>query len=133
MSRACGECTMCCRLPGVVELSKPAGEWCKHCAIGKGCTIYEERPSSCKFFECLWLTDERMPEDLRPDKSKVIFYPPAEQPYPDKVVDLIVMEDPKQSGRWQSGAVGRLVNSFRHQGLTLCVVSGDRNEVLPPL
>ncbi len=115
MSRACGECTMCCRLPGVVELSKPAGEWCKHCAIGKGCTIYEERPSSCKFFECLWLTDERMPEDLRPDKSKVIFYPPAE------------------SGRWQSGAVGRLVNSFRHQGLTLCVVSGDRNEVLPPL
>jgi len=30
--RACGNCTLCCKVNGVPELEKPVDEWCKHCA-----------------------------------------------------------------------------------------------------
>lgn len=73
-----------------------------------------------------------MPEELRPDLCKVILYPPDEQPFSGETVDLIVMEDPKQPGRWKDGSVGRMINSFLHQGLTLCVVSGNRYHLLKP-
>lgn len=68
----CGNCTLCCKLTAVPELNKPAGSWCKHCKAGKGCTIYDDRPESCKNFRCVWLTGG-LPPELRPDKSRVIF------------------------------------------------------------
>jgi len=51
--RECGDCNMCCKLPSVKNLKKDY-EWCKHCEIGVGCKIYEERPKQCKDFYCLW-------------------------------------------------------------------------------
>lgn len=74
--KSCGECTECCRLLEVVELSKPAHVPCEH--IGKGCEIYETRPQSCRNFQCLWSTgfiegDERR----RPDKLGLMFNPGA--------------------------------------------------------
>ena len=42
--RSCGSCSECCRLIGVEELAKPAGQWCTHCDPGHGCRIYPERP-----------------------------------------------------------------------------------------
>ena len=69
----CGTCTLCCKLVHVYELDKPVGRWCPHCSLGKGCQIYEARPTECKTWNCLWLqgafgTDP----DLRPDKCKVV-------------------------------------------------------------
>jgi hypothetical protein len=65
--RSCGECNLCCKLEKI-ENFKPARKWCHHCTIGKdGCGIYETRPSACKNFNCLWKTNEEMPEDMRPD------------------------------------------------------------------
>ena len=52
--RGCGSCTLCCKLIGVTELEKPAGEWCKHCEVGKGCKIYAERPETCSAWHCGW-------------------------------------------------------------------------------
>jgi hypothetical protein len=41
--RACGSCTLCCKVVGVLEIGKAAGAWCPHCAGAKRCTIYEAR------------------------------------------------------------------------------------------
>jgi hypothetical protein len=68
--RECGNCTMCCKLLAVEALEKPAGVMCKH-ACGK-CAIYEERPTGCRTYSCLWLTDERVPEDFKPSKVKAV-------------------------------------------------------------
>jgi hypothetical protein len=83
MTNHCGSCTACCRIYAIAEMpDKKAGDWCKHCDIGKGCRIYEERPPTCVLFECLWLQSqkrederERMSPAMRPDKSKVVFAP----------------------------------------------------------
>lgn len=57
----------------VMELQKPAMQWCEHCEIGKGCRVYATKPPSCNDFECLWLVNEWMPEEFRPDRCKVVF------------------------------------------------------------
>ena len=70
--RACGSCTMCCKVLQIDELDKPAGAWCPNCAIGKGCKVYDERPGPCRGFVCIWLTESALPDSLRPDRSKVV-------------------------------------------------------------
>jgi hypothetical protein len=70
----------------IPEIEKPAGEWCQHCAIGKGCKVYDERPQMCVEFECLWLISQKrpdqvskMPVSLRPDRCKVVFSPSTDE------------------------------------------------------
>jgi hypothetical protein len=71
--RECGGCTMCCKLPAAPELNKPAWQWCHHCDKGQGCRIYEARPQGCRDFMCLWKVMPDFPEELRPDRCKVIW------------------------------------------------------------
>jgi hypothetical protein len=69
----CGGCTLCCKMVRVEEIEKPAGEWCSHCSLGKGCQIYDTRPTECKTWDCLWLQGAfGNHPDLRPDKCKVV-------------------------------------------------------------
>jgi hypothetical protein len=72
-SRQCGSCTLCCKVLTVAALAKPAGSWCPHCRPGQGCGVYEERPPECRSFRCLWLADPKFPEEMRPDRSKLVF------------------------------------------------------------
>ena len=54
--RKCGSCSLCCKLLAVTELDKPLGKWCEHCKPGRGgCGIYDNRPESCREYECHWL------------------------------------------------------------------------------
>ena len=62
---SCFTCTLCCTLTRVPELDKPEWLRCNHCSV-TGCTIYEDRPQSCKNFKCAWLSGV-IPEGLRPD------------------------------------------------------------------
>jgi hypothetical protein len=75
----CGTCTACCKVFAIAELQKKPGEWCKHCHIGVGCTVYEIRPDACQEFECLYLMSQSrahpMSESLRPDRCKIVFSP----------------------------------------------------------
>lgn len=118
---------MCCKLPGVESMSKPMHQWCDQCAIGKGCRIYETRPQDCRNFVCLWLSNESMPEELRPDRSRVIFYEPPVQPLPDTTIDLMVLEDPQEPGRWKRGAIAKAIDYLLSQKLRLCVSDGTRH------
>ena len=81
--RPCGECTLCCTVLRIVKntedgpesfpFDKPAGETCKHCKVGDGCTVFEtaELPNLCRVYRCPWkLTGDAqlMLEENRPDK-----------------------------------------------------------------
>ena len=69
-----GGCTTCCKLPAApAPLNKPAGVWCQHCDKGKGCRNYAERPADCRSFMCLWKVMPDFPDELRPDRCKVMW------------------------------------------------------------
>lgn len=64
--RTCGPCTICCRFFRVPETAKPENEWCGHCTAA-GCAVHATRPQSCRNFQCFWLLDDGLPDDMRPD------------------------------------------------------------------
>lgn len=68
--RSCGTCTLCCKVVGVLEIDKPAGVWCQHCASGKRCTIYESRFPSCRTFYCEWMMEKTLGPEWKPDRAK---------------------------------------------------------------
>ena len=57
---------MCCTTLGVTELCKNAGDRCEHVREG-GCTIYSDRPPTCRGYGCGWYRGSLGDED-RPDK-----------------------------------------------------------------
>ncbi len=69
----CNDCTLCCLMLEIPELDKKAGEVCKYCEPEKGCKIYPTRPKSCREFRCMYHQMETCREDVRPDKSNVIW------------------------------------------------------------
>lgn len=71
-TRTCGTCTLCCKVLGIDALDKPRGQWCTHCATGKGCTIYADRPAECGSFDCLYIQGTRLAEHWFPARSKMV-------------------------------------------------------------
>lgn len=72
--RACGTCSLCCVLPDIDALAKPANEWCVHCRPGRGCGIYAERPALCAAFLCTWMSDPALGEEWQPTRSRMMIY-----------------------------------------------------------
>ena len=87
--RACGDCTLCCKLPRIEELLKPSWQWCRHCDVGRGCKIYERKPDVCSDFSCNWLIDKAIPDHLRPDRIHMY----AQWKPGDQVVRVMVDND----------------------------------------
>jgi uncharacterized protein len=92
-NRACGPCTLCCRLPDIDHFDKPADEWCRHCIAGYGCTIYADRPSVCRDFLCLWRTEGDLGPEWEPSRSHVMIYRQGSQ--------ITVLADPDQPDHWR--------------------------------
>jgi len=67
----CGTCTLCCKLLFIKELNKQAGTMCKYCE--NNCSIYKDRPQSCKEFLCSYIQMNKASESMRPDNFGVIF------------------------------------------------------------
>jgi hypothetical protein len=70
--RACGDCTLCCKVMAIEELAKPAGAWCAHCNPRRGCRVHADRPEECRTFACLWLIDGRLDQRWKPSRSKLV-------------------------------------------------------------
>jgi hypothetical protein len=68
--RACGTCTLCCKVIAVDDFRKPPGVWCTHCVRGKGCGIYETRPKDCRTFFCEWMLVPSLGPEWKPERSK---------------------------------------------------------------
>lgn len=78
MSKSCGTCTKCCDgwlMANIKGHSMYPGKPCYFVEIGKGCTIYEDRPENpCKNFSCAWLDIEEMPDEFKPENSNTIMH-----------------------------------------------------------
>ncbi|HTB46262.1 MAG TPA: hypothetical protein VK741_21755 [Acetobacteraceae bacterium] len=70
--RACGGCTLCCKLLPILELKKAAGTRCQHSRAGKGCMIYAHRPNACRTWACRWLADADTAGMPRPDRAHYV-------------------------------------------------------------
>lgn len=70
--RQCGECTLCCKLVAVRELSKRGGQRCDHQRLSKGCAIYARRPPSCIAWNCRWLVEDDTAGMSRPDRAHYV-------------------------------------------------------------
>ena len=129
-ARDCGECTLCCKVLGIAALDKPLGRWCPHCALGKGCTVYETRPEECRTFDCLWLQRETLGPEWRPDRAKFVLCAT-----PDNST-LIVQVDPGAPDAWRRAPYlavlrqwSKAANEARRQ---LIVMVGTRATVVLP-
>lgn len=68
--RACGSCTLCCKVIAVEDFQKPPGVWCAHCVRGKGCGIYQTRPTDCRTFFCEWMLAPSLGPEWKPERAK---------------------------------------------------------------
>ena len=127
-ARVCGSCTLCCKLLTVPDLErpKPRDVWCPHCVQGKGCGIYERRPSSCRVFDCVWLQRPGLPDSLRPDRSRVVLTTRAEDHA------LIAQVDPGFPDAWRRPEMARLLKLNLGKGVKVMVRTGELVRVLTP-
>jgi hypothetical protein len=94
--RECGACSLCCKLTYVVELNKPIDSWCPHCQPGHGgCTIYADRPTSCRTFTCGWLSGEqKISDEWFPPRCKMIIARAADEGF-------LIIVDPAYPNAWR--------------------------------
>jgi hypothetical protein len=70
--RTCGTCGLCCKVFHIADLQKPTGVWCSNFVQGAGCAIHAERPNQCRGFFCLWIMNGSVPDEWKPDRSKMV-------------------------------------------------------------
>jgi hypothetical protein len=109
--RACGTCMMCCKVPQIDELNKPAGVWCQHAASGKGCNIYADRPSPCRAFYCSWMQDAGLGPEWKPDRAKFVVYVQRNG------VNLQVAVDPKFPNAWIKEPYYAQIKKWAREGI----------------
>ena len=93
--RACGTCTLCCKVAAVDEIAKPIGVWCPHCVGQKGCAIYASRPPSCRTFYCQWMLAKGLGPEWKPERAKFALIKSAGGTH------LTALVDPGFSSAWR--------------------------------
>ena len=72
--RACGTCTLCCKVVSVADFDKPAGKWCPHCCPGHGCGIHAMRPFVCRGAYCEWMICKGLGPEWKPERCKFVLF-----------------------------------------------------------
>lgn len=129
MKTECGDCKLCCKLLGVVELPKAPNTWCPNCNIKSsngGCRIYDNRPQTCRDFECGWLANNGDPE-LRPDKIHIVVTGESL-----KLKAYIVHVDPAYPHAPNDGRGKMFLDFLIHEGRhkNIILVTGDRRRII---
>jgi hypothetical protein len=119
---------MCCKVMKIDAISKPKLKWCPHCDIGKGCKIYSNKPEECTTFQCLWLMDERLDDNFKPDRMKVVIYPHIRGYIIADCDQRSSMNDQKNMPLFKE--LARLVESML--GMCLIVCHGDYMKAVTP-
>jgi hypothetical protein len=107
--RDCGTCTMCCKLIAVEELSKTPGTWCPHCVRGKGCGIYDTRPTECRTFFCHWMVEKGLGPDWKPERSKLILVT-------SEGGHMTAFVDPGSPAAWRKAPYFDTLRRWAHEG-----------------
>jgi len=72
--RDCGSCVECCKnlyIEDVYGHSVTPGNPCFFLCKERRCTIHENRPQTCRNFQCAW-SQHLLPEWMKPDQSNVL-------------------------------------------------------------
>lgn len=74
--RSCKDCTKCC--DGTLKANirgyeMDFGKPCFFVESGKGCKDYENRPKTCRDFQCEWLVNPDIPIELAPNRVNAMF------------------------------------------------------------
>lgn len=127
----CGSCTACCIVLGVKELNKDNYVRCQH-LCHSGCSIYENRPKSCRDFECLWLMglfgDS---EELRPDKTGLLFHVFENTVFTEPDGQLLCCYE-VWPGAFQDNIAKILLGHLAEKQLILLLRSNTRHFIGPP-
>lgn len=120
----CGTCTYCCHVMKVKELNKPANTACTHCVEGSGCTIYNDRPASCRQYECLWFRsqqfDKPLSPGLRPDQCRVVIGTI------NNGNEIVLYTEPAHRNAWQEPAFSEALGLFVTRGIPVYVSENDQ-------
>jgi len=130
MTRECGTCTLCCKVMGIYALDKPRGRWCDHAMPGRGCAIYDDRPQECRTFSCLWLLDDNLGPEWKPEKSKMVLTAD------EASRRTMVYVDASAPNAWQREPFQQRLMALMQAGLPLgrlvFIVVGERTGLLLP-
>jgi uncharacterized protein len=118
--KACGECSLCCKVLEIAELAKSAGKLCEHCLnAGSGrCGIYANRPQVCRDYECSWKGDREMSPRLRPDRTGTIL---MEDPDSDEYRAVC---DPEKPFAWLTPLVFKHLVAMAKSGRIVVAKAG---------
>ena len=126
--RACGQCTLCCKLMWVSEIDKAGGTWCQHVEQGKGCGIYADRPQSCRTFQCGYMTTAELGPEWYPARSKIVLS--------SKETGLTVLVDASRPDAWRTAPFYAQIKTWARllipKGQTMLVRVGTRCFVILP-
>ncbi|MGX5664622.1 hypothetical protein ACWKW9_01495 [Rhizobium daejeonense] len=124
--RACGSCTLCCYLPDIDELDKPANTFCQHCIAGTGCSAYEKRPATCRDFLCAWMSDALLDDAWEPSRCHMMVYRQGKQ--------ITVLVDPEHPEVWMREPYRDRLHAWareaRAEGGYVIVYAGDALSVI---
>ena len=109
---------MCCKILEIEYFKKPAGRLCVHCEPGKGCGIYHERPTVCREYECLWLTERELSVNLKPEKVGALL---MEDPDSDQYQ---VVCDPARPMAWRHPLMFKHLISKAKEGRVVVAKAG---------
>jgi hypothetical protein len=129
--RICGSCMMCCTVMQVDELNKPSGVTCSHAVAGKGCTIHDQRPRSCRRFFCGWRLDPNIDSLWKPDISGFVLTISL------RYGAMLLMVDPARPLAWKiQPYYGRLKEwsgrAFKEGKRIVAIVAGGEATVVLP-
>ena len=128
VSRECGTCTACCEVMIVPELNKPANKPCQY--ANDGCNMYEDRPPTCRDWDCLWIKGELRERD-RPDKIGFVPW----------MMPLTLMRDWKHhvvafseilEGARVLAAAETMIKQFNKIGISVIVIRKDTGRAFYP-
>ena len=137
--RSCANCTMCCKLLGIVELNKPHQTVCPNCNAGRSCRIYADRPQSCRNFVCAYLLTPLVPEYWKPAASKMVLEIDVRTQRISVHVDAARKDawkrEPYYSDikRWAANNAIQAGWIVVYQGLDAIVVSATRDQNIGPV
>lgn len=129
--RECGGCTACCKALSVAELAKPSNRWCNHCDVGSGCTVYADRPKSCRDFNCLWRAGALGDAD-RPDRIKCVFWTPSEswRLHGGKREQLLMAAEPAPGMALNDPRASSIIAGALRSGIPVVLMCGEDHRAL---
>lgn len=128
VKRACGDCTLCCKVMAIEVLAKPASTWCRHCKPSGGCAIYADRPAECASFSCLWLVNDLLDERWKPSRSKLVLTTSED--------GVEIRCDPGSPNAWRKEPYASEIRAWAVEGessdMTVLVIAGQRVILVTP-